>query len=119
MDIFDTCIAGELEGQKGLTPVPNKVTAIKMISNGSYVANVRILNEDSVLVKNFIESFGNCGELNNKNREYGNKYISFIGWDSRNKSGEIANEKAQVWNIVLQYKDGKKETMVLSVATRY
>lgn len=118
MDIFDTCGLGQTDGQKGLSPIPDGVSAIALESPGSYVANVKIFDKDSVLLKDYDQHFGYCGELANVNRQSPGGYVSFVGWDGRNDSGVHSQEKVVVWRMVLTHRDGSRETKVISMEWR-
>jgi hypothetical protein len=115
MDIFDTCGAGESDGQKGFSPVPVGVMAILLETPSNYTATVRILDKDSVVIKEFVQQFGFCGELANINRQSATGYISFIGWDGKTNTGTETQDGVMVWTIGLNLKDGSWITKVISV----
>jgi hypothetical protein len=118
MDIFDTCGSGQSDEQKGLSMVPAGVTAIRLESPGNYIANVRIFDKDSSLIKEYVQQFGYCGELANMNRQTPNGYLSFIGWNGKTSAGIESQEKVLVWNIGLIHKDGSSETKIISIENK-
>ncbi len=111
----NTCTSGSDNGTD--TPrssIPACTSILEVISDGAYVADVRIFDQLGNFVSGSRQRFGACGELDNLNRSVAGKKRSFLVWNTRDNQGARVGTGAYVWrvNFISDRNDGKQSETV-------
>jgi hypothetical protein len=84
-----------------LKPLPRSITALQIISTGSYQAHIRILDYKLDLVREMDQEFGYNGELGNVNRDVPKGLVSYLVWDNLTASGKRVQDGVYLWKVRL------------------
>ncbi len=87
-------------------PLSDGTTLLKVVSAGKYTARVFIFDNLGLFVKTFSQSFGYKGELENAARLEPLGYKSFLVWDGRDMSGNLAGQGVYIWRVDFTLDDG-------------
>lgn len=111
-----SCGGNRSEGEVGPSKMPECLSVLEVVSNGGYVADIKIFDQFGTFVNSSRQIFGHCGELENLNRSEKGKSRSYLVWNSRDKSGARVGTGAYLWRIEFKSdssKPGQTRTVVL------
>jgi Bacterial Ig domain/Chitobiase/beta-hexosaminidase C-terminal domain/Fn3 associated len=114
---IESCGSGRGEGDAGPTKIPSCFSVVEVVSNGGYVADIQIFDNFGHFVNSSRQSFGRCGELENRNRTEKGKSRSYLVWNSRDKNGNRVGTGAYLWRIEFKA-DASKPGQTRSVFLR-
>jgi hypothetical protein len=86
----------------GRSSIPACMSIVEVVSDGPYVADVRIFDQLGNFVHGSRQQFGACGELDNLERSVDGKKRSYLVWNTRDRAGARAGNGVYVWRIAFQ-----------------
>lgn len=89
--------------------IPEDISAVQVVSKEPYIAHITIYDNLGNFLRSSVQAFGYMGELQNDDRIVPKGRVSFLVWDRKDKSGQIAGNGVYVWKVVFQFKGGKQE----------
>ena len=91
------------------TPMPTNIGAVQVISTAEYIAYISIFDNMGNFMRSMTQSFGYHGELTNQERAANRGLASFLVWDLKTSTGQMAGQGVYVWKVIFQFKTGKQE----------
>jgi hypothetical protein len=92
----------EIATPKGM---PRDISAIQVITSGSYKAQIHIYDNLGHFVRSMDQSYGMNGEDKNPWRATDKGQLSFLVWDLKDKDGQMAGQGVYVWKVSFLFID--------------
>jgi hypothetical protein len=100
--------------------IPPCLSIVEVVSDGPYVADVRIFDQMGHFVQGSRQQFGACGELDDLERSVAGKKRSYLVWNNRDRAGARVGNGAYVWRIrFLTGKEGGQEMQTVLLRTGF
>ncbi len=85
---------------------PKCLSTVKVLSEGAYIAGVKIYDHLGKWVHSSVQSFGTCGELantaRNNPRNFGDGKASWLIWNLKDNKGEFVGSGVYIWKITFK-----------------
>jgi hypothetical protein len=115
-----SCGADDREASGSRTSIPPCMSIVEVVSDGPYVADVRIFDHLGAFVQGSRQEFGACGELDNMDRSVSGKKRSYLVWNTRDRNGARVGNGVYVWRIAFRSeKNGVKGIQTVLVRTGF
>ena len=105
---FSSVPGSTAEVARGI-PMPADISTIQVVSSAAYIAYVTIYDTQGNFVNSSVQAFGAKGELKNISRVVPKGLVSYLYWNQRDRSGQLAAQGAYVWKVVFKFQGGKNE----------
>jgi hypothetical protein len=97
--------------------MPAGISAIQVISNGAYKAQIRIFDNLGHFVRYMEQAYGMNGEDKNPDRALPAGQMSFLVWDMEDEMGNEVGQGVYVWKVNFTFVDKNKKSEVMYVKT--
>jgi hypothetical protein len=101
-------IPAALSSQEKVDMPKDCLSAMVVYSEGPYKARINIYDNLGKVVHSSTQSFGKCGELENKARAVGGRFESFLVWNQKEQSGNYVGSGVYIWKVIFETANGQQ-----------
>ncbi|MBF0432693.1 MAG: hypothetical protein HQK83_15525, partial [Fibrobacteria bacterium] len=94
-----TCMSGAAESAAQEAYPDNCLSSVQVFSTESYVAEISIFDHLGIFIHQSVQYFGQCGELENKNRRTPQGFMSWLVWNQEDLQGQYVGTGVYIWKI--------------------